>query len=241
MRNLYVLGLSLITTFGYAQETTKIDTVAVDLIDKMSAVIGELGSVSFELVTASDAMNDLMENERNFGTHEIQMFGPDKMAIHSRGDKGNRAFWYNGEVLTYYSFDENNYVTVEAPDTIITMIDSMHATYNFKFPAADLFYPTLTDDILDNFDSVKYLGLKMVDGQECFHIMGSSKTMSFQLWIANDAFFLPKRYLFIDKEKSFQQHEGTFTNWELNPTLPESMFDFVPPKKAKLISILSKS
>jgi hypothetical protein len=241
MKKLYILGIFLMTTIGYAQEITKIDTVAVDLIDKMSAVIGELGSVSFDLQTSNDVMNDIMENERQFGTHEVQMLGPNKMAVHSRGDKGNRAMWYNGEVLTYYSFDENNYVTVEAPDTIITMIDSMHATFDFKFPAADLFYPTLTDDILDNFDSVKYLGLKMVDGQECFHIMGSSKTMSFQLWIANDAFFLPKRYLFIDKEKSYQQHEGTFTNWELNPVLPESMFDFVPPKNAKLISILSKS
>lgn len=241
MRNLYILGIFLMTTIGYAQDTLKIDAVAVDLIDKMSAVIGELSSVSFELQTASDAMNDLMENERNFGTHEIQMAGPDKMAIHSRGYKGNQSMWYNGEVLTYYSFDENNYVTVDAPDTIITMIDSMHATYDFKFPASDLFYPTLTDDIIDNFDSVKYLGLKIIDGQECFHIMGSSKTMSFQLWISNNAFFLPKRYLFIDKEKSFQQHEGTFTNWDLDSTLPESIFDFVPPKNAKLISILSKS
>jgi hypothetical protein len=241
MRNLYILGILLITNFGYAQDIVKIDTVAIDLLDKMSAVIGELSSVSFELQTSSDVMNDLMENERMFGTHEVQMVGPDKMAVHSRGDKGNKAMWYNGEVLTYYSFDENNYVTVEAPDTIITMVDSMYTTYDFKFPAADLFYPTLTDDILDNFDSVKYLGLKMVDGQECFHIMGSSNTMTFQLWIANDAFFLPKRYLFIDKDKSYQQHQGTFTNWQLNPMLPEMIFEFVPPKNAKLISILAKS
>ena len=241
MKNSYILGLLFLTTLGYAQEIQKIDTVAIKIIDKMSTVIGELSSVAFELETATDVMNDLFENERQFGTHVIQMVGPDKMAIHSNGDKGNRGVWYNGELLTYYSFDENNYVTVDAPDNIIAMADSMYVKYDFKFPAMDLFYPTLADDVLDNFETVKYLGLKMVDGQECFHIMGTSKTLSFQLWISNTAAFLPKRFLFIDKEKSYQQHEGTFTNWQLNPVLPESMFDFVPPKKAKLISILSKS
>jgi hypothetical protein len=241
MKKSYLLVLMFLTTIGYAQKIEKIDTVAIDLLDKMSAIIGELSSVTFELETESDVMNELLDNERHFGTHDIQMDGPDKMAFHSRGYKGNRAMWYNSGLLTYYSFDENNYITVDAPDNVITMVDSMHAKYDFKFPAMDLFYPTLTDDILDNFETVKYLGLKVVDGQQCFHIMGSSKTMSFQLWIENNTTFLPKRYLFIDKEKSYQQHQGTFTNWQLNPVLPPSMFDFVPPKKAKLISILSKS
>jgi hypothetical protein len=81
----------------------------------------------------------------------------------------------------------------------------------------------------------------VVDGQECFHIMGVSKTLTFQLWIENNATFLPKRFLFIDKQKSYQQHQGTFTNWQLNPVLPESLFDFTPPKNARLISILAKS
>ena len=241
MKNLFLLGFLCLTSFGYSQETQKIDSVAVDLLDKMTAVIGELSSVTFELETATDVMNDIMENERLFGTHDIQMVGPDKMAVHSHGDIGSRAMWYNGALLTYYSFDENNYITVDAPDNIIAMADSMNVKYDFKFPAMDLFYPTLTDDVLDNFETVKYLGLKMVDGQECFHIMGSSKTLSFQLWISNTATFLPKRFLFTDKEKAYQQHQGTFTNWILNPVLPESMFDFVPPKNAKLISILSKS
>ena len=171
MKNLYLLGLLITTAFGYAQDNKNVDAVAIDLLDKMSTVLGEHSSVTFDLETSSDVMNDVMENERQFGTHDIQMVGPDKMAIHSRSEKGNRAVWYNGELLTYYSFDENNYITVAAPDNIITMADSMYAKYDFKFPAMDLFYPTLTDDILEKFDTVKYLVLKMVDGQECFHIM----------------------------------------------------------------------
>lgn len=241
MKNLYLFGLLLIASIGYAQEPEKVDKVAINLIDKMSRVIGELNSVSFDLETASDVMNDLLENERNFGTHKIHMVGPDKMNIRSRGYKGNRGIWYNGELFTYYSFDENNYVTLEAPNEILTMVDSMHAKFDFKFPAIDLFYPSLTDDVLKNFESVKYIGLKIVDGQECFHLMAFNETMSFQLWIENEAQFLPKKYLFIEKGNNSKQYEGTFSNWNLNPVLPSEIFDFTAPKGAKLISILSKT
>lgn len=241
MKNIFILLLSVTTFSGFSQNENKIDSVAVRLLDKMSSVIGELNSVSYTLSTSTDELNDIFENERHFGVHEVIMVGPDKMTTHSRGDKGNRATWYNGRYLSFYSFDENNYVTLEAPDNIISMIDSMHTTFDFKFPAADLFYPTLTDDILTYFNHVMYLGLKVVDGEECFHIMASSKTMTFQLWISNDALFLPKKYLFVNKEKSYEQHEGTFTNWTINTSYPEGIFNFVPPENAKLISILAKS
>ncbi|OZV71089.1 DUF2092 domain-containing protein [Winogradskyella aurantia] len=241
MKNIFILLLSFTTVSGFSQNESKIDTVAVDLLDKMSSVIGELTSVTFNLETSTDVLNDLFENERQFGTHQVHMVGPDKMAVHSRGDKGNRAIWYNGELVTYYSFDENNYVTVEAPDNIITMIDSMNAKFGMKFPAADLFYPSLTDDVLNYFDNLKYLGMKVVDGEECFHVMSSNADTTFQLWISNTALFLPKRYLFIDKKNGYQQYQGTFTNWNINIDLPESMFNFSPPANAKLISILAKS
>lgn len=241
MKKVSVFLLTLYSCVCFSQNEKKVDSVAVRLLDKMSAVIGDLSSVSYDLNTSSDELNDFFENERLFNIHEVIMVGPDKMTTHSRGDKGNRATWYNGDYLSYYSFDENNYVTIEAPDNIITMIDSMHSTFDFKFPAADLFYPTLTDDILNYFDTVAYLGLKEVEGQECFHVMASSKTMTFQLWISNNALFLPKKYLFIDKEKSYQQHEGTFNNWIINTIYPDDIFNFVPPKNAKLISIMAKS
>jgi hypothetical protein len=241
MKKLFILIFILSGVLGYSQEMTKVDTVAVNLLIKMSTVIGELTSVTFNLETANDKMNDLRENERHFSTHKIQMVGPDKMAVHSRGDSGNKAIWYNGEILTYYSFDENNYVSLEAPDNIIDMVDDINNRFGIDFPGADIFYPSLVDDVLENFEFVKYLGFKTVDEEECFHVMASNKHMTFQIWINNNAMFTPKRFLIIDKENGHKHYQGTFSNWNINPILPESMFNFRPPTSAKLISILAKS
>jgi hypothetical protein len=240
-KRILLVALLLLSTKGFAQADRQIDSIAVRLLDKMTAVIGEMPALSVDLETAIDKQNDLRENERFHSQHELHFSGPDKMTIHSRGDNGNKAIWYNGKFLTYYSYDENNYVTVEAPETTIDMIDDMNTRFGIKFPGADLFFPSLTEDVLDIFDHLKYLGKKTVDGQECFHLMASNKDMNFQVWISNNSMYLPKKYLFLDKKNHHQQFEGTFSNWRLNPFIPDTVFEFTPPKNARLISILSKS
>lgn len=240
MKYILILLFGISSNLAVGQDA-QVDTVALNLLNKMSAILGEMNSLRFELATANDEQNDLFENERRFARHEVILSNANKMTIHSESDKGSRGIWYNGEYFNYYSFDENNYVTLSAPGTTMGMIDSMNTHFGIDFPAADLFYPTLTEDLLAHFESIRYLGRRLVEGQDCFYIMASSETMTFQLWISNSALFLPKRYLIIDKEKAYQQHQGTFKEWDLNLELPNSTFEFVPPASAKMISILSKS
>ena len=121
------------------------------------------------------------------------------------------------------------------------MIDEMHLDYGFQFPAADFFYPSFTDDLIEQFDVIRYLGKKTIDNEECYHIMATNKDFNVQIWISNKTFLLPKHFVIIYKNKSNLQYEGTFQNWSINTVMPESAFSFLPPPTAKLISILKKS
>ena len=228
---------SLLIVGMVAQETRK-DTVAVMILQKMSDVIGDLNSVSFKLNTSVDVVKHGYGVETQFGHSEVYMVGPDKMLIHSKGEKGHRGFWYNGETFTYYSFDENNYAIVNALPTIIETIDTIHKTYGIRFPAADFFYPTFTEDVLDFFDNVMYLGEKVLNGETYFHVLASNEKFNAQFWISNDAFNLPKK--FIIRYKDNMQYEATFSNWQLNPEIPISVFEFMPPPKATQISIMAQ-
>lgn len=226
--------------FGmYAQESQK-DTIAVMILQRMSDVIGDLTSVSFSMATSIDVEDGNYGTVKQFGRDEVYMVGPDKMLIHEYGYKGHRGFWYNGETITYYSFDENNFAVIPSPPTIIQTIDSVHQTYGIVFPSADFFYPTFTEDVLDYFDDVIYLGKKIVDGEECFHILASSKDLSAQFWMKNDAFNLPKKFILTYKNKNNTQYESTFSNWNLNPDLPLSAFEFMVPSQAQEIILMPK-
>jgi hypothetical protein len=241
IRRFILLCLILSSSLSFAQEKNQVDSVAIKLLDRMSGLISELNAVSFDLDTHIDHLNDYNEFERHFAHHQIHMKGPDKMAVHSRGKKGNSMVYYDGNYFNYYSLTERNYVTLEAPDDILTMVDSMNTTFGIEFPAIDVFYPTIVEDVLDNFELVKYLGTQVIDGTECFHLMAVSDTMSFQLWIENNIWFLPKRYLIVDKKNNYHQYQATFNNWNINPDLPDVVFEFAPPRDAKLISIMAKN
>ena len=242
MNKYFTAILFLIVPFSmFPQGAKNIDSTAIFILDKMNDIIGDLESVSFNISNATDKINPNQVIETHFSSSSVSMVGPDKLVTRTKGDKGNYGIWYDGSFVSYYSFDENNYVTLEAPDNIITMIDSMHTAYDFKFPAADFFYPSFTDDIIEAFDTVQYAGKKIVDNEECFHIMATNSEMHVQIWISNNMGMLPKKLLIIHKNEGNLQLESTFSNWNLNLNIPDSVFNFLPPPNAKLISIMAKS
>ncbi|HNS18595.1 MAG TPA: DUF2092 domain-containing protein [Bacteroidales bacterium] len=235
---LFLTGLTICMS-AWTQEP-RVDTVAVMIIDRMATVIGELNSCSFTLNTTMDV------NDPDFGlikrtwTDEVYLVGPDKMHLQTHGDKGNRGFWYNGWQAVTYSFDENNFATIEAPDNLIAMIDTINHHYGIEFPAADFFYPTFTDDLLANFDTIVFLGKKKLNGRECFHILVSNQAISVQMWFTGDAFTLPQQFVIRYKNEENRQYEATFSNWQLNPEIPAAVFEFTPPPAAREVSILPR-
>ena len=241
MKKFILLCFWQIFATSFSQQPKNIDSTAVFLLDNMTQLIGDLQSVTFEIKNAIDKFNLDNHIEKHHSSSIITFSGPNKLYVRTTGTDINRGFWYDGSFLSYYNFDENNYVTLEAPETTIEMIDQMHFDYDFQFPAADFFYPSFTDDLIEQFDAITFLGLKTIEGEACYHIMATNKDLNLQLWISEENFFLPKQFVIIYKNKSNLQYQTTFKNWVLNPNIPDSVFDFLPPPKAKLISIMKKS
>jgi hypothetical protein len=228
-------------SFCAMAQSKNYDSIAVRIIDRMSAVIGDLESCSFKLKVANDLPDLSGALVKYFNDYDVYMSGPDRMVVTARGSRGHRQFMYNGEQLAYYSFDENNYGIVPAPKTIIAMFDSLNKKYGMEFPAADFFYPALTDDLLQASDSIRYLGIETIGSRDFFHLIAYGKDMDIQFWINNDAYNLPESFSICYKgKKGNPQYIGLFSDWQLNPKLPNSMFEFSPPPQATRVKILSK-
>jgi len=239
MKHSFTGFLALIMTFGVSAQVSKVDSVAILILDQMSHVIGDLTSASFTVETRNDVNDPDVGLTSHFAVNEVYFDGPDKMLVNLKGDKGHRGYWYNGDVLVFYSYNENNYAVIDAPSTTLETIDSVYSTYGIDFPAADFFYPTFTDDLLANSNEIVFDGIRVIDGKECFHIITKGKEETIQFWISNNVFYTPVKML-IMKNNSNLQYEATFSNWQFNQVLPVSMFEFVAPPKAREISILPK-
>src|SRR5688572_9423828 len=121
-----------------AQEKSGHDPQAITILERMNNLISGLSSCSFVLSTATDRVFEgVTETENN--TSAVQLSAPNKMQINVNGDKGHRAYYYNGKTLTYYSYEENNYAQVSAPPSVLETFDTISAVYDIQFPAADFF------------------------------------------------------------------------------------------------------
>lgn len=228
-----------ISAVHLSAQTRRIDTVAVSILDKMSAVIGDLTSCSVKVKSNYDITSRELGLIKHSDEQELFLHGPNKMLIRSEGDKGSRYFLFNGKTLSYYSLDKNQYSQIETPASLIEMIDTVNKLYGVEFPAADIFYPSFVDDILAQSKNLMYLGLTMVDGKECFHIAGTAADKTFQFWVSNDAYYLPMKIVIVYTGKAMNpQYEAVLSNWQVNPNLPDAIFEFTPPVRAKHVKMV---
>jgi hypothetical protein len=242
MKKFILLTSCTLFSLGGLAQSAKSDSIALLLMDRMTDVIGDLNSCSFTLDISIDIQDPENGLITNFQKDEVYMAGPNKMLVNSIGPKGHREYWYNGTQLAYYSHNENNYATLDVAPTIMETISLINKAYDIEFPAADFFYPAFTDDLIKNSDRIAYLGKDRVNGKECFHILATSQESSIQFWVSNDAYNLPQKLIIMYKTMAGSpQYEATFSNWQINPDLPVSMFNFLPPPKAKKIRILAKN
>ena len=236
---LCALFLGLVMT-GHSQGKSY-DTLAIVVLDHMSAIIGDLSSCQFRLTVETDAADPKLGTVTSSNTSRVWFSGPDKLLIEAWGDKGHRGYWYNGKTLTWYSFAENNYVVIPVPNTTMAMIDSVNDVYGIDFPAADFFYPTLSDDLIQHSDYISYEGKKKLGDQECYKIVAKSKQMTVQIWVSTELLFLPVKFVVnYNVAGEDKRYEATFSDWQINPSLPNALFEFALPPGAHEVSIMPR-
>ena len=207
----------------------------------MTAVIGTIDQLRFEVEYLYDVRTETLGYIKHSEWSTWQVKGPDKLLVDIKGDEGHRTFWYSGSRFGYYSWDKNQYAAVDMTGNIIDVVDSISRAYGVEFPGADVFYPTFDEDAVATCSILSYLGQTIADGRDCFHIAARTPEMNWELWISNDLYFLPVklliRYTAQEDSPAFEFHYG---GYDLNPGLPDEIFDFTVPPSARQIQIKTK-
>ena len=211
------------------------DTRAVESLDKLTETIGKLTSLSYSV----DSYSIDEEGKENDKMSDVYLKGSHKMFVENKGSKGNKNFWYNGEKFAYFLYNKNEYDILDAPDNTLKVIDSIHSKFGINFPAADFLYPTLTDDILDNYDQLLYFGEEKVDNVMCISLEATNEDNIVQIWIEKET-NLPYKLVISSKTNENKYYEAIYLNWRLNPKLPDIMFEFLPPEGSERKELMAK-
>jgi hypothetical protein len=219
----------------------RIDSLAVYVLNSTSNVIGNLNGFGVSIETTYDVLAQNIGHVKKSNAHVIKVKGSKKFLLDSKGDKGTKKYFLSEEKLHYYSQDTNNYGVIDSPGTIMDMVNMVNDKYGIELPGVDFWYPTFTQDLIAEFSNINYLGTTTVEGLECFHIVANNEDYSVQFWITKNEFFLPKKMVVTYLSAAFSpQYQLIFSNWEVNATFPDAIFDFTPPPGAHKITIKEK-
>ncbi|MBN3582900.1 DUF2092 domain-containing protein [Algoriphagus aestuarii] len=224
-----------------AQEKT-LDTTAIMILDRMSSIFGELNSVGF----TSEVSKDVVYAEdffiKVFTKTDVKIKGPNKFSVRSHGENKEDQYSYNGEKVIYYSFKNNIYTVADAPDNLIETIDWLYNDFGIELTTADFLYPSFSEDFVSNMDHVEFLGIAEINGKAAFHVAGSNESMTIQIWISNDSYYLPIKTVITYFDGAYaHQHQTDFSDWVLNSEYPDAIFEFSTPPGAKQITWMSQN
>lgn len=225
---------------GCAPESNKyLEEEAIAALDATTETIGNMNSCSLRILNQNTAMVYGVPTT-HLRESDVYLRGSDRLHIYTKLDDARKGFWYNGKELAVFRFDENIYDMTSTPPTTIAMIDSLHKSFKLDFPAADIFYPTLTDDIIAHFDSVFYLGTQEVDGNMCKTVNAINANLNVSLFI-DDATNLPIQLAIYGRgDREGEYFISHYEDWQVNPILGDEIFEFSPPASASKAAIFKK-
>lgn len=212
------------------------DTKAIETLDRMSEVIGDIESCSFTLEASSNQIKDGKMEVRERSS-QLYLQAPDKLFIYTHSPNGRKGYWYDGRQLAVFRYDQNAFDTISTTGNIHQMMDKAHEAYDLEFPAADIFYPTFTDDLIDEYDKIVMLENEESDD---FTSVLASNDREFVIIELDKETGLPLKLEIVSKEDNSVFYEAVFSHWKVNPKFRPELFRFKTPAGASELNLLDK-
>lgn len=209
-----------------------IEPEAAAALKRSSEFLQTLKSFSIRVDSSTDEVLDSGQKVQFGSLADISVVKPNQLRVDVIDDEKQRQFYYDGRTLTVYGKLVNYYASVSAPKTIKEMLVFAETKYGLEWPLADLLAP---ESLADNVKSGFYVGKGRVRGVLCDHYAFRQDDVDWQIWIQEGKTPLPRKIVITTKsEEGAPQYEAVLS-WNLSPRLTDSVFRFVPPKRAEKI------
>jgi hypothetical protein len=211
---------------------------AKKLLKTMSDYMAAQKAISFdfdailEVITTDDQKLALASS----GT--VILNRPGKIRATRAGGHADVEMLFDGETLTLFGNNANLYTQISVPGTIDNLVDVLREKYNRPLPAADLLMSNVYSELMPNVIDVKDLGSGVIDGVECDYLAFRTKTVDWQIWIAQGANPYPCRYVITSKDMPHSpQYSVQIRDWKTGSAVASDDFGFKNSTKATKVDV----
>src|SRR6266511_1360416 len=171
-------------------------------------------------------------------SRQIVVRRPDRARIDiTKRDGATSGFIFDGQEIALFNTREHVYATAAKPGTLDDAIAYFINNLDMRFPLADLLSSKLAETLPAKVRAAYDVGQANIVGVPCDHLAIRGDWADLQLWIAQGDQPLPRRLVMTYKHAEGQpQFWAQFSDWNLSPDVPDSLFVFTPPEGAAKIA-----
>jgi hypothetical protein len=224
-----------VTTHGGpgASARTAVSPEADQQLRRTSDFLGQQKEFSVKVDGTTEAILRTGQKTQVHSTGMVFVKRPGQLRIDKIGDDGAGQAFSDGKTFTFYSKQQNRYVSTPASATLDSTLPNVQASANIELPGADLLYSDLYSGLMDDVVSGESLGTSVVEGVATHHLAFRGREVDWQIWIEDGARPLPRKYVITSKNmEGSPEYEILMSDWNLDPKLADDLFKFTPPPGA---------
>jgi len=222
----------LVGGIGYpvgAEEVDPKTDQALTLMIEMGRYFGSLENFSFQSRSSFEEM--ISGQAVDFSqTSDVYVSRGHGLRVNSSGDRSVGSLFYGGGYFVAYDRKTNFFAATEYSGGLGELADHLATKFGQILPAAEFLHDDPAERMLENIQTIFYVGFSSVEGVMCHHIAARTKSgVEWQIWL-EDGLLLPRKIVVRDADiPGSPKTVAYFSDWNVNPKFPELLFHFVPP------------
>jgi hypothetical protein len=218
------------------------DPQAMAMLQRMADFLSRAQRFSVTTEIAFDVVQSSGEKLEFGETRKFVIRRPDGARIDTtKRDGATSGFRFDGQEIAVFNTKEQVYATAPKPGTVDQAIAYFINDLDMRFPLAQLFSAQLAEALPAQMRTANNIGLERIMGVPCEHLAFQGNQADLQLWMAQGDQPLPCRLVITYKAAEGQpQFRAQFSDWNLSPDVPDTLFAFTPPEGATKIAFATR-
>jgi hypothetical protein len=212
------------------------DDKAMEILRGMSAEIASLERFVVNGDGYVDARLDAGQIIEHSMDATMRMNRPNAMRITNRDAESTKEIYFGNGVLTVYSQDQNFYAQKDLPEGVDAAANFAINELGIDAPMLDFVFNDVAGHLLEDSESLEYLGLSRFRGMTYHHIGIRTPEVDVQLWIASEGQPLPGKMAISSKWEGGSPRSVFFFSWDTSPDFDQKAFSFEPPEGSARIN-----
>jgi hypothetical protein len=215
---------------------------AMEQLLRMANFLAQLPAFSVKLQCGYDVVQESGQKIEFGERRKLTLVCPDRFRVDvERSDGEPSSAVFDGKAVTVSSPKLNMFATSELSGDVDAAIIHFVKDLRMRLPLAMLLVTTLPKELEKRVLAADMVETNVLQGIPCVHLASRGERVDFQLWIPSAGDPLPQRVIITYKyEKGQPQYWANFSEWNLAPNPPATLFALDIPKDAGRIQFLSK-